>query len=574
MTKQLLVTLVLIVLGFSEMDGQFVALESNSLPPKREVRAVWLTTLKNLDWPKTAAHDANSIEKQKEELRHILDSYQRANINTVLLQTIVRASAIYPSHIVPWDACLTGSFGIAPGYDPLAFAISECHRRGMELHAWMATLPVGAYSGPAASRLRKQGYRMLKTGNDAFLDPADRRTATLVASLAREITIRYDIDGIHLDYIRYPETIPAPRTNAEADLRRSRITQIVRQVSDAVKAEKPWVKISCSPVGKYSDLTLHSSHNWNARERVSQDAQAWLRDGLMDQLYPMIYFRDDDFYPFAIDWAEHTYGRTVAVGLGTYFLDPVNAGRRKWTLDDVRREMLASRTMGLGTAHFRSTHLTANLLHIHDFTSLEYAPWRALTPAMTWISTTKPTQPTNMSLRNGLLTFNGNAPYYNIYGSNTWPVDISDARNLILTRYPATSLTLNVRDAAPYCYYAVTAMDRYGNESDALQSENFQEATAGQLSVTRDMVDLGTVTDNALGYSLNTRLEVRNISGLVVLQTTATFSSIKTGSSKSALKLDVSRLPDGYYQLFAHYGGFRKKHTSAQRLGFFIIRRR
>ena len=69
-----------------------------------------------------------------------------------------------------------------------------------------------------------------------------------------------------------------------------------------VKAEKPWVKMSCSPVGKHDNLTRYSAGGWNARTAVCQDAQEWLRQGLMDELYPMMYFQGDNFYPFAIDW--------------------------------------------------------------------------------------------------------------------------------------------------------------------------------------------------------------------------------------------------------------------------------
>ena len=105
---------------------------------KRETRAVWLTTLSNLDWPKTLANSEEGIRKQKEELTELLDKYVTANINTVLLQTRVRAATIYPSNIEPWDKCLTGTENGVPNYDPLAFAVEECHKRGLEIHAWIA----------------------------------------------------------------------------------------------------------------------------------------------------------------------------------------------------------------------------------------------------------------------------------------------------------------------------------------------------------------------------------------------------------------------------------------------------
>ena len=76
-----------------------------------------------------------------------------------------------------------------------------------------------------------------------------------------------------------------------------------------------------------------------------QDAKAWMRDGLMDALYPMMYFRGENFYPFAVDWQEGAYGRTISPGLGIYFLDPKEG---RWQLDDVTREMYVLRELGMG----------------------------------------------------------------------------------------------------------------------------------------------------------------------------------------------------------------------------------
>lgn len=143
--------------------------------PKRETRAVWLTTLASLDWPKNYARSEESIKLQKQELIDILDKYQKANINTVLLQARVRAATIYPSDIEPWDQCITGVEGRAPGYgyDPLGFAVEECHKRGMEIHAWIATIPVGAKNSLGCRTLMKKGFRIRNFSTGSYLDPAD-----------------------------------------------------------------------------------------------------------------------------------------------------------------------------------------------------------------------------------------------------------------------------------------------------------------------------------------------------------------------------------------------------------------
>lgn len=106
-----------------------------SSQPKQELRAVWLTTLEGLDWPSTKGTSASVEQKQKQELCHILDQLKRANVNTILYQARIRGTVTYPSLIEPWDGCISGTFGTAPHYDPLQFAIDEAHKRGMELHA-------------------------------------------------------------------------------------------------------------------------------------------------------------------------------------------------------------------------------------------------------------------------------------------------------------------------------------------------------------------------------------------------------------------------------------------------------
>ena len=267
--------------------------------PKQELRAVWLTTLEGLDWPSVKGTSTSIEQKQKQELRRIFDQLKRANVNTILYQARIRGTVTYPSRIEPWDGCVSGTFGKAPNYDPLQFAIEEAHKRGMELHAWVVTVPAGKWNSYGAKQLRQKLPQLMRhVGEDACLNPEDSRTADYIASICEEITSRYDVDGIHLDYIRYPETWNLRGNRQEA---RNNITRIVRTIHHKVKNIKPWVKLSCSPLGKFDDLTRYQSGGWNAYNKVCQDAQGWLREGLMDQLYPMMYYDGRHYYPFAAD---------------------------------------------------------------------------------------------------------------------------------------------------------------------------------------------------------------------------------------------------------------------------------
>ena len=446
--------------------------------PKYEVRAVWLTTIGGIDWPHSYAQSERSAEKQKEELRAILDRLQKANINTVLLQTRIRATTIYPSQYEPWDGCLSGFPGKSPGYDALQFAIDECHKRGMEVHAWVVTIPVGKWNSYGCRQLRKRFPRLIKRiGQDGYMDPEATQTGCYLAEMCREIVQRYDVDGIHLDYIRYPETW---KFRIGKDQARGNITRIVEKIHQAVKKEKPWVKMSCSPIGKFDDLSRYWSHGWNAYTKVAQDAQAWLKDGLMDELFPMMYFRGDQFFPFAIDWKEHSYGKIIAPGLGIYFLDPKEG---KWNISDITSELYHLRNIGEGHAFFRNKFLLDNHQGVYDFVTAHFNRYPALVPPMTWESNKRPLQPVTLCIEekegtttlrwdNSLQYEDGTAIktpsiYNNVYASKEYPVDVYDARNLILTR--TTRRQLTTRTGNTPTYYAVTTTDGFGNESRAKQ---------------------------------------------------------------------------------------------------------
>ena len=465
--------------------------------PKREMRAVWLTTLNGLDWPKTRATSDETRERQKAELCQILDQLKSANINTVLFQTRVRGSVVYPSDIEPWDGALTGTIGRDPGYDPLQFAIEETHRRGMELHAWVVTIPcfkvaVAKQMG-AKNVLKTHPSLCLRHGDTYYLNPGLPGTADYLVSLCHEMAERYDIDGIHFDYIRYPEGASsfgdaatfkkyAAKGQTKAEWRRENVTNIVRRIYEDVHQLKPWIRVSSSPVGKHADLTRYSSRGWNARDAVHQDAQRWLQEGIHDILFPMMYFDGNHFYPFAADWQEQAAGRMVAPGLGVYLLD---RREQNWPLDAIQRQLHFLRAEGLaGQCYFRSKFLTDNVKGAYDYLKDDFYAFPALPPACTWLDSVPPTVP---KLNNERRMMNGvsqgadlswlpstddqsGGVRYNVYASTIWPVDISKAENLVATFLPEPHFAVNSAYVAfSGLNLAVTAIDRSGNESAPLQ---------------------------------------------------------------------------------------------------------
>ena len=533
--------------------------------PKHEVRAVWLTTIGGIDWPHSYAQSARSIERQKDELRHILDQLQQVGINTVLLQTRVRGTMIYPSDYEPWDGCLSGFPGKSPGYDALKFAIDECHKRGMELHAWMVTIPLGKWDALGCRQLRKKMPRnIIKIKADGYLNPESQQTADYLAGLCAEVTKRYDIDGIHLDYIRYPEDMPKLKT-LDRQCGRNNITRIVSAISRRVKSLKPWVKMSCSPIGKYDNTTRYWSHGWNANTTVCQDAVAWLRDGLMDELFPMMYFRDNHFFPFALDWKEQSHGRIVVPGLGIYFMSP---RERDWPLSDITRELEVLRHIGLGHAYFRSKFFTDDTKGIYTYAKNNFCRYPSLVPPMTWASRHKPEMPYGLSLSNvannvAQLSWHHaekdtTMMMFNIYASKKYPVDTEDARNLVAIRRQGRQL-LVPNDGCTY--YAVTATDRYGNESRALQEDAPYCEAETQCGSTRLLRCDGKKVEvpNKAHLADTEYLLVESLQGIAVA--TLPYNG-------SAETINISTLKNGMYQMRS----LNRKGMS-HRLGMFIIKR-
>lgn len=467
-----------------------------SAQPKREIRAAWLTTAYGLDWPRTRATSPDKMRKQQADLLTILDKLKAANFNTVLFQTRSRDDVFYYSKIEPMNQYLTDKIAGDPGYDPLAFVINECHKRGMECYAWVVAIPLGSKRHVAS--LGKHSALYHTSGicttykTEYFLNPAKPNTKIYLMDICREITENYDIDGVVFDYLRYPEYC-GNRFPDGADYkkygggrsilewRRDNITEIVRYLYNGIKAIKPWVKVCSCPVGKYRDTSRYTSHGWNAFYTVCQDPERWMREGIQDQIFPMMYFRGDNFYPFALDWYEQSNGRHIAPALGTYFLLPQEGN---WSFDDIMRQINFIRANKLaGESHFRLEFLMKNTKGIYDGLANDKYIYPALQPPTTWLDSIPPTAPYDLQVKheedNITLTWKAsrdndqrNAPMYIIYASDTYPVDTTKPENIIAQRVPGTTyIYMPIESWKTKNYFAVTAIDRYGNEGKAVQEK-------------------------------------------------------------------------------------------------------
>ena len=525
---------------------------AQDISPKYELRAAWLTSLYGLDWPTIKANSPSEIEKQKKELCQILDKLKEANFNTILLHAHARGDAFYESDIETWDECFTGTTGKYPGYDPFQFAVDECHKRGMEVHAWLGCMPIGGAKHIVAlgqKSITQTNSELIILANGCYyMNPGVPGTKEYIAKIACEITKKYDIDGIHLDYIRYPDThvrFNDRRTFAKYgngveyhQWKRNNITAIVREVYQDVKKIKPWVKISSSPVGKYKDTSRYSSKGFNAYHVVYQDPQEWLREGIQDIIFPMMYFKDNNFYPFALDWQEKRYGRFVFPGLGDYFLEDAN-----WPIGEIERQINVLRQVGVqGQAHFRAKYITRNVKGIYDLLHKDLYASPSLIPPMKWLDSIPPTRPEHLSIhRTGRLiklhwdASEDNTPgaevRYNIYASDHAPVNTNLADNIITADLYGTSFTYTIpENQPPFLHFAITAVDRFGNESQATQF--YHVGTDDGLLIENDGCTL-----NVPPHLQAEALYVTDLTGRKIRR----YSDVKL--------LTIDDLPSGFYQL-------------------------
>ncbi len=529
---------------------------------KYEIRASWVTTLGGMDWPGKKANSPEGIKRQKQELCQLLDQLKEANFNTVLFQTRLRGDVIYPSAYEPFAESITGFTGKAPApeYDPLAFAVEECHKRGMEIHAWFVSIPIGndrqmrLHGKDAVAR--KHPSLCKHINHSWYLDPGNPETANYLAGIVREIVTNYDIDGIHFDYIRYPDqTMKFPdqdtyrkygKKQPIKDWRRDNITRIVRTCYQTVKSLKPWVKVSSSPIGKYNDTKRYTSRGWNAYAIVCQDAQRWLKEGIHDALFPMMYFQGNNFYPFALDWKENKNNRWIVPGLGIYFLHP---DEQDWKLDEIVRQLYFIRDVKLdGQAYFRNRFLLDNTKGLLDELKERFYLYPAVVPAMTWQDSIAPSAPGSpsfriegKSLRLGWSASEDNDKRtyvtYRLYASNQYPVDIQKAENLIENGIRETRYTF--LPEVPWqqrAYWAVTAVDRYGNESQALELNQPK------------LVDFLIINDELPQIPEGCTLIVSDATGQEVMRTTRPAADWKESLKKGFFRLTLLH-PDGSSEL-------------------------
>lgn len=512
MRKFLTTLLVLLLAGSAAVMAQ---------SPKREFRSVWLTTYSYIDWPADPGTSASDRSKQQTQLVEYIENHKKRNFTTILFHVRTRADAVYESSYEPWSQYVSGTRGKSPGWDPLAFAVEECHKRGLECYAWVNPFRFRANSKQPCNteydkELRDKGWLIGNASGYETFDPGIPEVREHLLKVIKEIYTKYRIDGMLFDDYFYPNKIPENNTADDwdtyqkygdgmniGDWRRNNINTFMCELADQIHAARPDLCFGLSPAG-----IAHNGSNFDGcppfvpgttdwqYDDIYSDPVAWLHDGCIDFISPQLYWFSkpgNNSYTTAapyeklVEWwyavAKH-FGRHVYMSLGPYrFADskgnPIYNNEAHWADLDHQIKTLRSVCGATGgQAYFSGKYMDGPLCKgWGDYLSEHDYQLKALVPKRTWYERPEISAPDAVRKDNTIswtaADQTGNAPImrYTVYAV---PANISQriasGSDGILPGYLldvvyGSSYTIPADRRSGY-WYAVCAYDGYGFESE------------------------------------------------------------------------------------------------------------
>lgn len=511
---------------------------------KREVRSVWMATVWALDWPSSTS----STTAQKNEMVKYLDVLQKNNFNAVYFQVRTMSDAFYKSSYEPWSSYLTGTRGKDPGWDPLAFVVEECHKRGMECHAWVNPYRFSTGSNWSTAQdqaLKSAGMLLAYTKSDGktttILNPGLESVRKRIVDVCKEIISNYDVDGLVFDDYFYPEGIPVTSSAGDYDLwqksgasmtfgdwRRNNVNQMVADVYNMVQQQKPYVRFGISPAGAACTSAAVAAKHGIDRCPVASDWQydgifsdpvAWLEAGTIDYISPQLYWKTNHktnpFGPMTKWWsyvAKH-FGRHHYASHSISFLNSSNT-TSDW--EEIGKQVQFSRDYteneAPGAVFYSAAYVTGKKqsgfgewLQVNKFQN------KALTPAIDWKkSDLEKMQVSALSKRATVLSWAGvDNVRYSVYAVpesvNVETLDSNIPAEYLLGVSYKTTYTMPDDKKSGY-NYAVCVLDRYGNEYEPVYyGQSGVECIGGNSGLTADYADgelrLSAVADEVFVYN-------------------------------------------------------------------------
>lgn len=285
------------------------AMAQSDLSPKRELRSTWLTTVWAIDWP-----SSKNESSAKQQMTKYLDALHKHNFTGVCFQVRGMADAMYKSSYEPWCSQLTGTRGKDPGWDPLAYVVEECHKRGMECYAW-----VNPYRESSSSTIQNSDFDrqwesdglLLSNGKYIVFNPGLAEARAHILKVIKEIYTNYAIDGMLFDDYFYPSGGMSEDSSAAdyelykssgttlsiGDWRRQNVNDFMKEIYDAIQVDRPDMRFGLSPAGvagksasKYGvDACPVKASDWQY-DQIYSDPLAWLNEGAVDFISPQLYW--------------------------------------------------------------------------------------------------------------------------------------------------------------------------------------------------------------------------------------------------------------------------------------------
>lgn len=511
---------------------------------KREVRSVWMATVWALDWPSSTS----STTAQKNEMVKYLDVLQKNNFNAIYFQVRTMSDAFYKSSYEPWSSYLTGTRGKDPGWDPLAFVVEECHKRGIECHAWVNPYRFSTGSNWSTAQdqaLKSAGMLLAYTKSDGktttILNPGLESVRKRIVDVCKEIISNYDVDGLVFDDYFYPEGIPVTSSAGDYDLwqksgasmtfgdwRRNNVNQMVADVYNMVQQQKPYVRFGISPAGAACTSAAVAAKHGIDRCPVASDWQydgifsdpvAWLEAGTIDYISPQLYWKTNHktnpFGPMTKWWsyvAKH-FGRHHYASHSISFLNSSNT-TSDW--EEIGKQVQFSRDYteneAPGAVFYSAAYVTGKKqsgfgewLQVNKFQN------KALTPAIDWKkSDLEKVQVSGLNKRATVLSWAGvDNVRYSVYAVpesvNVETLDSNIPAEYLLGVSYKTTYTMPDDKKSGY-NYAVCVLDRYGNEYEPVYyGQSGVECIGGNSGLTADYADgelrLSAVADEVFVYN-------------------------------------------------------------------------
>ena len=468
--------------------------------PKRELRAAWIATVSNIDWPSKPGLPA--IEQQQQFIKR-LDDLKALGCNAVIVQIRPACDAFYMSKIEPWSRYLTGRQGEPPFpyYDPLIFMVEETHKRNMEFHAWFnpfrALVDNNWNPNPPSHVTRTHPGWIISYGGKSYLDPGSPEAREYVISVITDVVRRYDIDAVHLDDYFYPYRVPNAQfgdnksylkygqSMTKDDWRRNNVNLFISQLNISIKNTKAFVKFGISPFGVWRNagkdsLGSNTRAGQTCYDDLYSDVVLWMQQGWIDYLMPQLYWEHNHkaaaFNTLLPWWNEHCFKRHIYFGLGVYRMTENPYGPWKsanellWQIRDIHKQCP---TAGMGYCYYSASCFDRISTGLKDSLKNAYARYPALPPAMPWIDSIAPAPPVlkcNAEPKGTSLKWQQHNPSkeplkYVVYRFPNGEAVNLDRSDRILSIQKETDFTDADVKNQKQCTYVVTSLDRTWNES-------------------------------------------------------------------------------------------------------------